>query len=182
MLYRPKFCCNCGDAIERAEWRFLTSRRFCDLCSTEFVPTETIPRIIVGLACVVIVAGIGGFLFKGDGRSGGKNSLEIRKPVSVGFGARDIAGNASVTPSTPKGDTASVSETGGKGESGSGDRGKVASGSPNQGETEARNSFDPGARTVREVYYCGAITRKGTPCTRRVKTKGPCWQHAGKTE
>ncbi|MFL6469071.1 MAG: DUF5763 domain-containing protein [Pyrinomonadaceae bacterium] len=28
------------------------------------------------------------------------------------------------------------------------------------------------------VYFCGAITKKGTPCTRRVKTKGFCWQHA----
>lgn len=28
------------------------------------------------------------------------------------------------------------------------------------------------------VYFCGATTRKGTACTRRVKTKGHCWQHA----
>ncbi|HKP70095.1 MAG TPA: hypothetical protein VJV05_12480 [Pyrinomonadaceae bacterium] len=31
------------------------------------------------------------------------------------------------------------------------------------------------------VYYCGAMTRKGTPCTRRVKTPGRCWQHSDKS-
>ncbi len=30
-----------------------------------------------------------------------------------------------------------------------------------------------------EVYLCGAPTKKGTACTRRVKIKGFCWQHKG---
>ena len=29
------------------------------------------------------------------------------------------------------------------------------------------------------VYFCGAQTKKGTPCTRRVKGGGRCWQHQG---
>jgi len=30
------------------------------------------------------------------------------------------------------------------------------------------------------VYYCGAATKKGTPCSRRVKRPGErCWQHTG---
>jgi hypothetical protein len=29
------------------------------------------------------------------------------------------------------------------------------------------------------VYYCGALTKKGTACTRRVKSEGRCWQHLG---
>src|SRR6185369_14245922 len=36
MLYRPNFCCNCGEKIERAEWKLTSSRKFCDLCQTEF--------------------------------------------------------------------------------------------------------------------------------------------------
>jgi hypothetical protein len=41
-----------------------------------------------------------------------------------------------------------------------------------QPHPEKRTSDEP-------VFYCGAITKKGTPCTRRVKTKGTfCWQHA----
>jgi hypothetical protein len=30
------------------------------------------------------------------------------------------------------------------------------------------------------VYYCGAATKKGAPCSRRVKHAGErCWQHQG---
>lgn len=30
-----------------------------------------------------------------------------------------------------------------------------------------------------KVYYCGATTKKGTPCSRKVKGGGRCWQHKG---
>ena len=33
--------------------------------------------------------------------------------------------------------------------------------------------------SVEPVYYCGAQTKKGTSCTRRVKDAGRCWQHTG---
>ena len=29
------------------------------------------------------------------------------------------------------------------------------------------------------VYICGARTKKGTPCSRRVHQPGRCWQHKG---
>jgi hypothetical protein len=29
------------------------------------------------------------------------------------------------------------------------------------------------------VYICGARTKKGTPCSRRVHAPGRCWQHKG---
>jgi hypothetical protein len=29
------------------------------------------------------------------------------------------------------------------------------------------------------VYICGARTKKGTPCSRRVRGPGRCWQHRG---
>lgn len=30
------------------------------------------------------------------------------------------------------------------------------------------------------VYLCGARTKKGTPCQRRVRSQERCWQHRGK--
>ena len=33
--------------------------------------------------------------------------------------------------------------------------------------------------TVDEVYICGARTKKGTPCSRRVHGPMRCWQHKG---
>jgi len=33
--------------------------------------------------------------------------------------------------------------------------------------------------SVEAAYYCGAETKKGTPCTRKVKGNVRCWQHTG---
>ena len=33
--------------------------------------------------------------------------------------------------------------------------------------------------TTEEIYVCGARTKKGTPCTRRVHGPVRCWQHLG---
>jgi len=39
----------------------------------------------------------------------------------------------------------------------------------------------PGAKIPKTPIYCGAITKKGTSCKRRVKNKGDrCWQHRSK--
>ena len=34
--------------------------------------------------------------------------------------------------------------------------------------------------TAEDVYICGARTKKGTPCSRRVHGMVRCWQHKGK--
>lgn len=41
----------------------------------------------------------------------------------------------------------------------------------------AANSTSP--LTEEAVYICGARTRKGTPCSRRVHQPARCWQHKG---
>jgi len=33
--------------------------------------------------------------------------------------------------------------------------------------------------TIEEVYICGARTKKGRPCSRRVHGPVRCWQHKG---
>ena len=58
MLFRPSFCCNCGERIERAEWSIRDSRRFCDLCSTDFTVQEILPKLIIGLAVAVVAVGL----------------------------------------------------------------------------------------------------------------------------
>ena len=37
----------------------------------------------------------------------------------------------------------------------------------------------PSSTAEEEVYLCGARTRKGTPCSRRVQAPRRCWQHKG---
>jgi hypothetical protein len=38
---------------------------------------------------------------------------------------------------------------------------------------------DSSLTSVEEVYLCGARTKKGTPCSRRVHGPVRCWQHKG---
>ena len=45
---------------------------------------------------------------------------------------------------------------------------------PQQGETVAQPPI-----TVEQTYLCGARTKKGTPCSRRVHGPVRCWQHKG---
>lgn len=53
---------------------------------------------------------------------------------------------------------------------------------PNKGVTQS-NSIDSGglSDTIEEVVYtCGARTKKGAPCLRRVHAPVRCWQHKGR--
>ena len=54
---------------------------------------------------------------------------------------------------------------------GPGDAGPVAS------TTSHQHTPDPSSEE--QVYLCGAETKKGTPCSRRVHGAVRCWQHKG---
>jgi hypothetical protein len=43
----------------------------------------------------------------------------------------------------------------------------------------AGTKLDAPASSTEEVYTCGARTKKGTPCSRRVHGPVRCWQHKG---
>jgi hypothetical protein len=45
---------------------------------------------------------------------------------------------------------------------------------PAQTETSAQPPV-----TIEQTYICGARTKKGTPCSRRVRGPVRCWQHKG---
>ena len=48
------------------------------------------------------------------------------------------------------------------------------------GTLNPRSHKNSQAATVEEVVYiCGARTKKGTPCARRVHSAVRCWQHKG---
>lgn len=62
----------------------------------------------------------------------------------------------------------------------------AASGSP---QNASRPVNDKSAATIREqptdsqetISICGARTKRGTPCSRKVRGTGRCWQHPGKS-
>jgi hypothetical protein len=64
MFYTPKHCCECGEKIDRNEWKLLTSRRFCEICESEFKKQDWLLRALVGAGILGMVFGIGSFLKK----------------------------------------------------------------------------------------------------------------------
>ena len=157
MLYRPAFCCNCGEKVVRDEWRFWTSRRFCALCETEHKGIDLVPKAIVAIGLLLSAAGFASYLRMPAQVAGGstfrpQETRQNLKPATLNSSnntiSEPIAGdqNSNLSPAAKQ----QINE---------------------QPQREKRTSEE-------QVFYCGAITKKGTPCTRRVKTKGFCWQHA----
>lgn len=156
MLYRPNFCCNCGEKIEKADWPLWASRRFCDLCATDHKGTDIAPKILIGAAIIFGIAGLFSYLRQPPATGGASRP----KPFTATFQHKEsipAAPNLDATPMSP-----AQSQTG-----------------PDPQISERPASPVPSGRTREPVYYCGAMTKKGTPCSRRVKKGERCWQHAG---
>ena len=154
MLYRPHFCCHCGERIIRAKWTPLTSRRFCDFCAIEQKQHDLLPRAAAVLMLIFGAAGITSYL------GGGKSINQI--PASTRTQSSNEAPKPARTPpaSTPDPPT------------------PVASTSDHPA-VNTKQLAPKRDSSTKAVYYCGALTKKGTACTRRVKSPGRCWQHLG---
>lgn len=163
MLYRPKFCANCGDAIERAHWFVWTSRRFCEVCEVELKGHELVPRAIVAL---VLLVSLGAVVASFSSRPSG--SFESARLSGPSIAPAPRSGPVEkrpveVVPSTE----AAVS-------------GQPAT-AP-QASTTGRNTpvnSRPPVVVEESARICAAETKKGTPCSRRVKGNDRCYQHLG---
>jgi hypothetical protein len=162
MLYRPKYCCNCGEKIERDEWRIWTSRRFCALCETEYKPYELLPRVVVILSLVFMLFGVGSYFRSGNPSPDQKLNATSTRPSQKLKPATLYA--------TPEGSEKVLTPGG------------AMPVDTEEGRSQINEQPIKEKRTSDEVVlYCGAPTKKGSPCTRRVKKKGFCWQHAKAT-
>ena len=165
MFYHPRFCCHCGEKIVRARWTPFTSRRFCDFCAVEQKQHDLIPRAAAVLLLLFGAAGFTAYLSSGksaavaDGQRGAKikalkNESRSREADAAGTGSSE--NNVSHTPNPVP-----------------------APSQPNIPAAENKQRVAQGNSSTETIYYCGAMTKKGTACTRRVKTPGRCWQHLG---
>ena len=156
MFYRPKFCCHCGEKISRAKWLPWTSRRFCEFCEVEQMQHEILPKAVIAVALFVGAAGVVSYFGSSATSPSAKTKAdaadeihELKRPVANRDKPKDEATAVQTSPPVNVPDATKL-----------------------QREPKSIPSTEP-------VYYCGALTRKGTPCTRRLKTKGRCWQHIG---
>jgi hypothetical protein len=172
MFYKPTYCCHCGEKIDRAKWGIQDSRRFCESCASEFGLKEWIPRVIVFIGILGALFGFGALLRKTE-----KPLSVTNSPPLVSTNAahnqknQQFSANPNVQNSAPFPNAANNAESQAK---------KQISLDPNQTQNlRLQSSRNPQNASPEAVYYCGARTKKGTPCSRRVKGGGRCWQHAG---
>jgi hypothetical protein len=159
MLYRPAFCCNCGEKVVRDEWRLWTSRRFCALCATEHQGIDLLPKVVVAAGLLAVVFGV---------------ATSLRSPQTSAFESPTLVQKPKPNLKPPTLNPQSIDST----RSTEADPALISNSSV-KNDTQQSEQPQREKRTSDEsVFYCGAITKKGTPCTRRVKTKGFCWQHA----
>lgn len=151
-MYKPNFCAECGARIERTRWRIWTSRRFCSACDKRFRKA----RLALPLVASVTLFGVG-FV---AGRSG----RPTPPPLII---ERDQPTIPSVLPQITSRPT----------EMREGKAGTPPSPEPHDSPSGTANERPTDPNEI--VSICGARTKKGTPCSRRVRGTGRCWQHKG---
>ena len=163
VLYKPKFCCNCGEKIDRVSWTPLTSRRFCDVCKTEQKHHELLSLSVVAIGIAAGLFGVSGFMVR-------PNVVTESGKIATSAAPRPVTSEprrfASVTTNAPP----AVSRV---------DSAVPVSIGNSATRPGLRAGVEPTSLSPPTAYFCGATTKKGTACSRRVKAQGRCWQHEG---
>ena len=154
-MYKPNFCAECGERIARTRWRFWTSRRFCDPCARRVRKGQMLAGLIVGVSlfCLGLVAGR-------MGRSHPPPLIIERGQLSA------LPAATTMTTGSPRAEA----ET---------DADAQAAPRPEPSYGPNGTASERPTDTDEIVTLCGARTQKGTPCKRRVRGTGRCWQHRG---
>ncbi|MEJ7847569.1 MAG: hypothetical protein WKF92_05730 [Pyrinomonadaceae bacterium] len=164
MLYKPSFCCHCGEKIERADWNIFSSRRFCDVCKEENKGFELLAKLAVVGALMLPLSVAGSLLGTAKDEPLQKTSFvqtnkmpsapNVKRELDSAVRNSEVINNKGVaaSPALPENSTTEIGK-------------------------QPRNQK---ITSEGEVFYCGAATKKGTACTRKVKTKGNCWQHSAR--
>lgn len=169
MLYKPNYCCNCGENIERANWSVITSRRFCDVCQEDFKLQDWSPKIFALLMSIIGIFGVGTLLLSGE-----KPANDISKQLSARNSNpnRTLVNRPTVANNTNLQPTANINKPAANSQITQLRQDLITKNEPPQDLVKQNPATD-------SVYFCGAMTKKGTPCSRRVKGGGRCWQHKG---
>lgn len=153
-MYKPNFCAECGSKVERSRWRLWTSRRFCSDCARRFRKSRFLLFAITGTTLL------------GLGFVAGRNQRTSPPPLIVERGELSV-----INPQATKSEGQAVNESGNTVGS------TIPKPEPSYGPdgTATERPTDPDE----VISICGARTQKGTPCKRRVRGTGRCWQHKG---
>jgi hypothetical protein len=168
MPYKPKYCCQCGEKIDRIEWKLWTSRRFCQLCETEFGIYDKLRGVLVGIGLVCGLYAAGSYFQKPE------RQLSFAAPQH--FAASNIKEEVAQSKTAASASTGNVQLPAQTGNSTAPTKTQTAPAVVSLTTKPAKTKI---IKAAEKVYFCGAPTRKGTMCSRRVKNGGRCWQHTG---
>lgn len=173
MFYTPKFCCECGDKIERDEWKLSTSRKFCENCETDFKFQKWMPATALAAGLLGIVFGFGSYL-KTPEKSADLLTKTAATPAS---NKNQNSASQANTQNSSNSNVQSITQKAETGNSAAPPRPPLVTAMP----SALKQSLPQGKQDSADeaIYICGAQTKKGTACLRRVKGGGRCWQHVG---
>ena len=170
MSYKPKYCCQCGEKIENINKKLFASPRFCELCATDFGFYDSIQRAVSGIGLILIVFIISNY-FQKPGKPLNIASNQLKGDVQ---GVKTVSHNRVEVPPVQNTDTVQVPARQSNGALPVNSAAAIKTADPN----EQKSGKTP-VEASEKTYLCGAPTQKGTPCSRRVKGGGRCWQHEG---
>lgn len=177
MLYKPKFCCSCGEEIERVNWSLTDSRRFCQLCETQYKVYDWLPRLAVAFGILTGILGLGFYWQKPENaanilpRQIAESNRSANKNLTSQINSLQLSANQIVQESAQVKQSAVQTQN----------KPQIASVKPSLPAATSKQIENQTTSATEKLYFCGAATKKGTPCSRRVKGGGRCWQHAGQT-
>jgi hypothetical protein len=178
MLYKPKYCSECATELNDFVESFLSQSRFCDVCKPNFKKIEFISRFGgVVFAAIATIFGVGAVL---------KNPTET--PLNVT--KSEIAAIATASKPTQKAEINQINQQNTAVQPKKVEANQQVALLSKQAETQVPNPAldkktlqnvpEVSQNAVPEaVYVCGVKTKKGMPCSRKVKGSGRCWQHVG---
>ena len=161
MSYKPNYCNQCGEQVERTDWKLWHSRRFCELCADDYIFEDwksPIAGITVGLM----------LLFTGAYYAKSEKPLNVQPNNFVSTVQTNR--NAPVVPNRQplqKAEAAPAEPV------------KINNSPPVIAAELPKAPVNLPVEAAEKIYFCGAMTKKGTLCSRRVKGGGRCWQHDG---
>jgi hypothetical protein len=167
MPYKPKYCSQCAEKIERIDWQPWHSRRFCELCATDLGINERVSLFLPYVFIVILLAVLANFWRTPEKNLNVAPNQFISKTQNNAANETNRANQTTQASSNSSVQSLSASNFSAK-------QPKTVTATTQNPQT---NSIENPAQEA--VYFCGAPTKKGTPCSRRVKGGGRCWQHIG---
>lgn len=178
--YRPNFCAECGERVMRARWRVWTSRRFCSGCARRFRRKSLVGSLALASAFVAAGFALGRVMRPASPplvvERGALDHVPVMDATRRPCAGRDGATNAERDNAT---ETRRDGATDAKHDGAMDARleGAPSNPEPVYGPDGTANERPTDPNEV--VYICGARTKKGAPCQRRVRGPFRCWQHRG---